>query len=305
MKEKENEKERSIFCPPGKRIRCPCVKGKDPVFYRKGDKESVDYAWSIVHQAGSLDKHYHLVYPGNISKRAYRKLGTEDRALCGTYYSLFVSIGDPDLMVNLLMDMSQKAGLERTDEGFWVYPTDYGAHPDRLVQKAKSEVDVCDRTDSQSTRVCVSDKNGNKSAPSSQNLTSDASLSLTDTYQQSIEMPALLVKMMAEKDRIIQQQSEKAGMSNQLISELTSSKKAAQDVIQELGKRIDIMKSDFELERKTWASEKQQLEITAQVMGWKLAALEISTKKGGMEGSDPVKRLYEGKEAIKTEDVKK
>lgn len=295
----------SIFGPAGNRPRCPSVKGKGPVFFRKGDDKGRAYAWTVVHQAGSLDKHYHLVYPGNISKRAYRKLGAEDRARCGTYYSLFVSIGDPDLMVDHLMSLSQKAGLERADEGFWVYPTDYGAHPDRLIQKAKSEVDVCDRTDSQSTRVCANDKNCTKSAPSFQNLKSDASLSLTDTHHQPDEMSALFVKLLAEKDLIIQQLSEKIGMSNQLISELTSSTKAAHDAIQELGKRMDMMRSDHELERRIWASEKQRFEVTAEVMGWKPVVREMGIKKEGIEGSDPVKKLCDGKETIQTGDENK
>lgn len=278
------------------------IKGDQPIFFKKGEKKTKFYVMNIYINRNNSDLHYHLKYPGTISKRAYRELGPENRRNCLTFHALFSKYMDDVVILQALMRLSELAGLERSDEGFWAYPTDYGIQSCRLVPEIEFSQTFFHPKENTSIKSCVGDNISTALSATGAYLKSDRSFTLNALSQHSNDWPSVIMDHLGKKDAIIMTLSEQLGMA---IAE----KKAAQDAVEGLGKRLETMRADHESERRAWETKILRYEVTAQIKGWKLQSSdsndEEEEKIGEIEGERPVKIINEGKKRGTTKEASK
>jgi hypothetical protein len=263
------------------------IKGDQPLFFKKGETKTMMYVIHVDRHRNSSDMHYHLKYPGIISKRAYRELGPENRRNCLTFNALFSRYMDRVVILNALMKLSELAGLDRSDEGFWAYPTDYGIQPCRLVPEAEFSQTFFHPKENTSIKSCIGDHISTALSANDSYQKSDRSLTLNAFSQHSNDWPSIIMDHLGKKDAIIMGLSEQLGV---VIAE----KKAAQDTVQDLGKRLEAMRAEHESERRAWETKILRYEVTAQIKGWKLPSSESNDEEEeikGIEGEYPVKKL--------------
>jgi len=275
--------------------RCLSVKGDKPIFFHNNDPNAEYYAQDIFTRKDSSEKHFHVDYPGNISKKAYRRLGPEDRASIGTFKCLFSRYKDTASIKKALSILSKYAKIKmgRTDEGFWIFPTDYGAHPSRTIDQTQPEPEICLPTESKPENDYPTNNVSTAATTNLNDPKSDSSFTLSQTSQPLSEISVVFMKLLAEKDLQIQKQSERIGALTQSNFDLTLANKAAQDTIQDLGKRIETMKVEHESERRLCASRKVRCEIAGQKADWGLPENENADNEMSSERAEPVRLIGE------------
>lgn len=275
--------------------RCLSVKGDKPIFFHNNDPNAEYYAQDIFTRKDSVEKYFHVDYPGNISKKAYHRLDPEDRVPIATFKRLFSHYKDTASIKKTLSILSKYAKIKmgRTDEGFWIFPTDYGAHPSRTIHQTQPEPEICLPIESRPENDYPTNNVSTAATTNLNDPKSDGSFTLSQTSQPLSEISLVFMKLLAEKDLLIQNQSERIGALTQSNSDLTLANKAAQDTIQDLGKRIETMKVEHESERRLWASEKVRCENARQKTAWELLNNENADNKMQSEGGEPVRLIGE------------
>jgi hypothetical protein len=226
------------------------VKGIEGVLLNKHEETARDHCHYIYERRKSFDRRYSTKYPGPVSKRAYSKLSLNEKKYCETYKRLFSNCSHSLQVREVLVRLNKEAGLSGGESGFWVYPTDY-------VPKEKT-LDI-EKDENKDFELTAKDKI-RKSFSSNQPPTDHTLLPFRSPQKRKSLFTQSTHALESHSESFSLQLSQKDNQISELSEELkkvAETCKALQDTNRqltesnlELGKRVETIENERQLEKK-------------------------------------------------------